>query len=253
MKKLFTLSLFLFTFGFVNAQSPELLKFMTFENLQNVEQANYGSKTNPIQSGAFINVNDRSKMIKLKNSYRWPDGQPIDFSIRGSLQSSDGKGIIDCYTLVKPGTSDTIKLYVDPYKISDFYYVPKGLVAINLPLLKKEIAPYLKLVEELEADKDAINLKDQATKLLSYISSALGTSPFVDSGLTRFIDDKEIDPALKSFLFRSYLFNKFYAYGKGFENEKSYAWNKMKQTFQKYIALHPDAKIGNLKTYFAEN
>lgn len=253
MKKIFTLSLFLLGFVFAQAQSTELLKFMSFENLQHVVRADYGTKANPIQTGAFININDRSKMIKLKNSYRWPDGQTIDFSRRHSEPNADGKGIIDCYLLVKPGTTDTIRLYVDPYKISDFYYVPKGLVAIDLVLLKKEIEPYLKLVEELEAGKDAINLKDQSTKLITYISTSLGALPFVDGEIRALIDDNEIDPLLKSFLFRSYMFNKFYAYGKGFENEKSYAMGKMKLNFQKHIALHPDAKIGNLKAYFGMN
>jgi len=249
MKKLITLFLLSFTLGFAKAQSTELLKCMSFENLQNSMKNDYGSKNNPILSGAFLNVNDRSKMIRLKNSYRWPDGQRIDFNRRNSEAGTSSGEILDRYTLVKSGSTDTIILFVNPYKVSDTYYVPKGLVAINSLLLKNELVPYLTLVEELEDSKDPMNLKEQAAKLLDYIGSSCGMALFTDSDLKSFMEDKEIELALKSFLFRAYIFNKFYAYGKDIGNEKTYALAKMKSNFEKYIALHPDVKIGNLKEF----
>lgn len=250
MKKFYTLFLLLATGIYAKSQSPELLKIMTFEGLENQVKADYGSKANPILSGAFININDQTKMLKLKNSYRWPDGQLIDFTKRFSTHSEDGKGIVDCYTLIKPGTADTIKLFVDPYKVSPVYYVPKGLTALTLPLLGKELAPYLTLAEELESSKDAFILKDQAVKLLGYIGSAIGIAPFSDQDILKSLTtDKEIDPGLRSFLFRAYIFNKFYAYGKNIPNEKMYAFDKVKLNFQKFIVAHPEVKTGGLNEW----
>ena len=248
MNSILTLLLLTFLSLFANAQSPELLKIMTFEGLENTKKQGYGSKEDPILSGAFINVTDRTKMVKLKSSYRWPDGTLIDFNKRFSTASADGKGIVDCYILVKPGTTDTVKLFVNPYKESTVYYVPKGLKAVNITDIKTEIAPLLKLVEEMEESNDAFTLKNQAAAVLTYINATLGTTLFTDSDqLKTLMADKEADPLLKSFLLRAYIFNKFYAYGKSIANEKAYAFNKVKENFQEFIIAHPEVKTGGLK------
>lgn len=240
--------LLLMAVAYANAQSPKLLALMTFDSLQNTTKLDYGTKDNPILSGAFLNIQDMTQSLKFKNSYRWPDGQTIDFSKR--VSKNDGKTILDCYTLVKPGTTDTIKLYVNPYKKADVYYVPQGLTALNEQLLAKELAPYLALVETLEGAQDASTLKEDAAKLLAYIGSSLGTKPFLDEALQPFLTDQTIDRELKGFLFRAYIFNKFYAYGKNISNESGYALGKMKANYQKFIALHSEVKTGGLAAFF---
>jgi len=257
MKKIATLLLtllFVITAIAVKAQSPspELLKLITFEGLQNKVKKNYGTLEDPIPSGAFKNITDdnnrRSKMLKLMNSYRWPDGKTIDFSKRYSTRAADGKQIVDCYTLINPGTADTIKLFVDPYRDSTVYFVPKGLAAVTLPQLAEEIAPYVKQIEEMEAAPNAYILKESSSQTLVFLGQKIGFSAFVDNDmLSGIIADKEADKELTDFLVREYIFNKFYAYAKNLPDSKKYAFSKMKDNFQEFTAAYPDVNTGNLK------
>lgn len=253
MNKILTLLLvFATAVAMAQSPSPELIKIISFEGMQNKVKKGYGSLADPIPSGAFKNVNDdnnrRSKMLKLMNSYRWPDGTLLDFSKRFSTKAQDGKGIVDCYTLINPGTADTIKLFVDPYRDTTVYFVPEGLVAVTPTQLAKEIAPYVKQIEEMEAAPDASILKESSSQTLVYLGQKIGFSGFVDNDiLAGVVAEKEADKELTGFLVRAYIFNKFYAYAKNLPDSKAYAFEKMKANFREFTAAHPEVNTGNLK------
>ncbi len=235
--------------------SAELLKIIIFNGLENKVKPGYGTKAAPIPSGAFKYIADKNKMQvqmqKLKNSYRWPDGQPLDFSKRFSTRNKNGDGIVDCYTLVKPGTTDTIRLFVDPYKEEASYFVPEGLVALTTPILAKELAPYVKQVEEIDAAPDAFALKETKIQLLTYIYQNMGTAPFIDPDmLSAAMADAGADQGLKTHLGHLYMISKFYAYAKDVKNPKQYAYDQMKLAFQKFVKVHPEVKTGDLQTIF---
>lgn len=254
MKKTFTL-LFLAAALTAKPQLPstELMNLVTFPGLSNENKPDYGTKNYPIPSGAFKYITDRAKMnaqmLKLKNSYRWPTGELPDFSSRFSTRNAAGTGIIDCYTLVRPGSTDTLRLFVDPYKEESSYFVPKGLMPLTKAALAREIAPYVKLTEEIDAAPDAFALKETAAQLLQYIAQHIGVAAFTDPDLLRpALADEGADKDLRSFLMRAYIFGKFYAYAKDIPEPKAYAANKMKQSFERFTKLHPDVKTGNLTT-----
>jgi hypothetical protein len=251
MKRIFTL-LLVAAAATTQAQTPsdEFVKYLTFPNLKNEVKADYGTADNPLQSGAFQNIADRgamqTQMRKLTNSYRWPDGSTLDFSKRGSMQGKNG--IVDMYTLAKPGTKDTVRLFVDPYHTSDNYFVPKGLVALNAPILAKELSPLVKIAEEIYAAPDASELKESSAQLLAAINKQFGTALFIDTAVVApIVKDKEADKQFGGYLIRSYLFTKFLALSKNIKNPTQYATKKMKENFTKYTALHPDVKSGGLK------
>lgn len=250
MKYFFTfLLLLLFSNSYAQLPANELLNHMTFENLSSEQNDSFGSQANPLQSGAFKYISDKNKMMlrsmKLKNSYRWPNGDPIDFSNRKSV--NDGKSIVDCYTLFRKGSTDTIKLFVDPYNEATTYFVPKGLSKFTKEILAKDILPYLKLVEEIENSADPYLLKDQAAKILQYISQNIGIGLFNDSDmLLKTITDEAADKDVKGFMMRAYIFNKFYALSISIDQPKDYAFNKMRSNFQKLKISHPELKVGNL-------
>jgi len=251
MKKIFTLLLLALAIS-VQAQTPsnELLNHLIFTGLKNEVKADYGTKENPLPSGAFMHIEDpaamQAQMRRLKNSYRWPDGSAIDLSKRSSMQGK--AGMVDVYTIAHSNGKDTVRLVVDPYHSADSYFVPKGLVALNGALLAKELAPLVKMAEELYAAPDASILKESSAQLLGALAKQLGTDFFVDADMVSpILADKEADKQLGGYLIRSYLFTKFLAYAKNTKDPKSYATKKMKENFVKYAALHPEVKSGTLK------
>ena len=250
MKKVFTTILLLTATIYAKSQSQELFKAIVFDQVESTEKPGYGSKQDPILTGAFINFTDRTGMIKLKNSWRWPSGEKINFDTRFSTASADGKGIVDCYTLVNPTTKDTIKLFVDPYKTSKVYYTPKGLTRLSISDFEKELLPVVKAIEELEESKDAVMLRDQATLALDYTQSTIGTGFLVDEiQLDGLFKDKQVDQGLRSFLLRTYIFNRLYAYAKNIPDGKTYAFNKIKLNFEEFTVAHPEVKTGNVKEF----
>ena len=256
MKKFLTLILMFLSIG-SRAQTPskELLKAMTFNGLENKVKQGYGTKADPIPSGAFKYISERPKMhnqmLKLKNSYRWPNGEKIDFSKRFSTRNEAGTGIVDCYSLIKPGTTDTIFLFVDPYKEEMAYFVPEGLTAVTLPVIKDELQPLVKQIDENKIATDVFPSKEITMELLGYMYNHFGVSLFMDPDkLSAVVADKEADKELTSNLLRYYMISKFYAYAKDIKDPKQYAFDQMKIAFQKYIQLHPEVKIGDLNLAF---
>lgn len=252
MKTLFTLLLCL-TISFVKAQLPanELINNIIFENLKGYADGYGTSLENPLCSGAFKNIADKNaiqvRMIKLKNTYRWPDGSTIDFSKRGSTMGKTG--IVDRYTLENPATKEIVTLYVDPYKTDSIFYIPKGLIAINQEILAKEIAPYLTTIDEINNARDAYREQKEAmNKVSNYIASSIGISSFVDrDNLLKVMTDTQATTDLKSYLFGIYILNKFYAMGKNITNPKEYALNKMKTAFVNFQKSNPGVETGNIK------
>ncbi|MGE6218321.1 hypothetical protein ACQKCH_00740 [Nubsella zeaxanthinifaciens] len=237
-----------------SAQYAKIMQVLQFENVTNEEMPLYGSIEKPIESGAFINLLDAGSrangMRKLYNSYRWPNGGKIDFSKRFSTKGGS-KGIVDCYTLVNPTTKDTLRLYVDPYKTSEKYYIPKGLIALNSNLLKDEVEPILQQIQEINQAQDGEALKLHAGEILNYLSSYSFQNLLVDQDqLMPVMQDKEADKTLIGFLLRSYMFNKFYAMAKDLGNEKAYAYEKMKASYANFVKVHPDFAKGKLDDYF---
>lgn len=251
MKRIFTFLLVaIATTNQAQTPSDEFVKYLTFPNLKNEVKADYGTAQNPLQSGAFQNIADRGamqvQMRKLINSYRWPDGSTLDFSKRGSMQGKTG--IVDVYTLAKPGNKDTVRLYVDPYHTSESYFVPKGLVALNGTLLAKELSPLVKIAEELYATPDASELKESSAQLMAAINKQFSTEMFLDADMVNpILKDQELDKQLGSYLLKTYIMTKFLAHAKNNKDPKQYATKKMKENFTRFTALHPDVKVGSLK------
>ncbi|MCZ4243376.1 hypothetical protein [Pedobacter punctiformis] len=239
--------------GLVHAQLPAdtLITYITFENLKGHNDGYGASIDRPIGTGAFKNLVDRSylssRMAKLENSYRWPDGTRIDFTKRNSEHSSTG--IVDRYTLIHPNLKDTIWLFVDPYKLDSIFYVPKGLIAINKDVLAKEIAPQLKAIEDINAAKDAYSNEQQNIRnIANYIAARFGVVNFIDQdNLRKVMKDTQAGAEIKNYLFMLYVLNKFYALGKNITQPKMYALNKMKQAFINFQKEHPNVETGNIK------
>lgn len=251
MKKILVMLILALSVNLAQAQYQKIIAVLQFDNLENTVKENYGSQTQPIESGAFISIADdkgkRVGMRKLFNSYRWPNGNKINFSMRFSTKGGS-KGIVDCYTLVNPESKDTVRLYVDPYKISEKYYVPKGLIALTPDIMKPEIEPILEQIQEINAAEDGAVLKLHAGDILRYISQNFDQNLLIDQDRVKFLlEDKEADKSLTGFLMRSYIFNKFYALAKDIENEKDYAFEKMKASYNNYMKAHPETVKGKLE------
>lgn len=252
MKTLYILIICLFV-GLAKAQLPSdtLVTYITFENLKGNNDEYGASINNPIGTGAFKNIADRAyltlRMGKLENSYRWPDGSRIDFTKRHSEHSKTG--IVDCYTLINPNSKDTIFLYVDPYHIDSVFFVPKGLIALNKEVLAKEIAPQLEAIEAINTAKDAFSSQqDSINKIANYIHAHSGIVNLVDKdNLHKVMTDTQAAAAIKEYLFKIYIINKFYALGKDLPDSKAYALNKMRASFVNFQKLHPEIESGNIK------
>lgn len=250
MKKIFMTLVLALLVSLSQAQYRKILSVLQFDNLENTVKQDYGSQTNPVESGAFMSIADdkgkRAGMRKLFNSYRWPNGGKIDFSKRFSTKGGS-KGIVDCYTLVNAETKDTLLLYVDPYKISETYYVPKGLVALTPSIMKPEIEPVLEQIQEINQAEDGMVLKLHAGNILRYLSQNFDQNLLIDQEKIKFLlEDEKADKALTGFLMRSYIFNKFYALAKDIDNEKDYAFEKMKANYKNYLKAHPETETGKL-------
>lgn len=253
MKNLLTLLLISLAIA-SKAQTPsnELLKAIIFNGLENKVKPGYGTKKDPIPSGAFKYLAENNKMQtqmqKLKNSYRWPNGVKLDFSKRFSTPNEAGTGILDCYTLVNPETTDTIRLFVDPYREEVTYFVPEGLTALTLPQLKKELIPYIEQIDRMNAAPDILALKESRTQILDYMYQQAGTSLFIDPDkLSAIIADKAADKELITGLAYWYMISKFYACAKDIQDPKQYAFNQMRLAFQNFSQLHPEVKTGELQ------
>lgn len=236
------------------AQYPKVFAVLQFENLVNEVKPAYGTLEQPVESGAFIHMaNPKSRnagFVRLFNSYRWPNGEKIDFSKRGSTQGGS-KGIVDRYVLVNPESSDTVFLYVDPYKTSDKYYVPKGMIALTPALLKKEIEPILQQIEEINQAEEGSKLILHAEEVMSYISQNFDQHKLVDEDkVGPIVEDKEVDKMLMGYLMRSYVFSKYYALAKDLGNEADYAFGQMRNNFKKYVKLNPETNTGKIGEYF---
>jgi len=256
MKKIVITLVLALLVNLVKAQYDKIFAVLRFDNLENKVKDGYGTKTNPIESGAFINMGDdksrRTGMRKLFNSYRWPNGSKIDFSKRFSTQGGS-KGIIDCYTLINPETKDTVLVYVDPYKTSEQYYVPKGLIAFTPSILKPEIEPILEQIQEINKADDGAALKLHAGEILRYLTINFDQNILIDQDRLKFLlEDKEVDKNLTGFLMRSYIFNKYYALAKDIDNEKDFAFDQMKNNYKKYMKAHPETVTGKLDEQLKE-
>lgn len=246
----FSLSLMLVS-TFAQAQYQKIFSIIRFDNLTMQVKADYGTKTNPIESGAFINLADvkarNAGFVRLFNSYRWPNGDKINFSKRHSVNGFGSKGIVDVYTLVNPETEDTLKLHVDPYKTSEKYDVPNGLIALNLNILKSEIEPILTQIEEVNHAEDGTKLKLHIGEIMNYISKNFDQNELIDLNNLEFLrKDSAADKDLTTHLTMIYLMNKYYALAKDIDKEADYAFLKMKDSYHKYVKANPGANIGSL-------
>lgn len=251
MKNTILLFLLIISAHLSQAQYAKILSFMQFSNLENKIDEQFGTKEHPIGSGAFMEITDKQKiqerMFKLHNSYRWPNGQKINFSKRSSTKG--GSLIIDCYTLVNPATKDTLLLYVDPYILSEKFFIPKGLIATTSGLIKSEIEPVLTQIEELNKCDREEDLKLHTIDILRYIGGNYNQALLIDQDrLKILIEDKALDKSLVGVMMRSYIFNKFYALAKDIPNEQEYAYQQMKLSFEKYLKNHPETVTGELRT-----
>ena len=246
----FSLSLLLLA-NLVNAQYKKIFSVIRFDNISTKEKSDYGTKTNPIESGAFINMADpqtrNASFVRLFNSYRWPNGDKINFAKRHSTQGFGSKGIVDVYTVVNPETKDTILLYVDPYKKSEKYGVPQALIALDEKILKSEIEPILQQIEEVNNSEDGSKLKFHIGDVMNYISSNFDQSQLIDLNHLEFLQkDKKADQDLTTYLMMVYVMNKYYALAKDLDNVSEYAFEKMKVSYKKYMQMHPEVERGKL-------
>lgn len=233
------------------AQYHRIFSVIRFDNLRAQVKADYGTKMNPIESGAFMSMADaqarNAAFVKLFNSYRWPNGDKIDFSKRHSTRGAGSKGIVDVYILVNPQTKDTLRLHVDPYKTSDSYDVPKGLIALNLVVLKSELEPILQQIEEVNRAEDGTKLKLHIGEIMNYISKNFDQNQLIDLKQLEFLQkDKVADKDLTNHLMMIYVMNKYYALAKDINKEADYAFLKMKENYQKFVKANPAVNTGTL-------
>lgn len=253
MKHLLLFLSLLLLANFSQAQYRKVLAVLQFDNVINEVKPTYGTLEQPLESGAFINLMNpqlrNEVFVRLFNSYRWPNGQKIDFSKRASTKGGS-KGIVDRYILINPESSDTVFLYVDPYKTSNEYYVPKGMIALTPALLKEEIDPILKQIEEINQAEEGSKLILHAGEVMRYISTNFDQNKLVDHDKVKpLLEDKEADKMLVGYLMRSYIFSKYYALAKDIESESDYAFDQMKANFKKYTKLNPETNTGKLGEY----
>lgn len=249
MKYFFSILSFLLLTNFSQAQYSKILSVIRFDNLIDEVKDGYGSINNPIESGAFIDMmNPKTRnaaFVKLYNSYRWPHGEKINFSKRSSTQGGS-KGIVDRYVLVNPKNSDTVILFVDPYKTSEKYYVPKGLIALAPTILTPEIEPILQQIEEINEAEDGSKLVLHDAAIIRYISANFNRNILTSHNLQFLATDKKADKTMTMYLMRNYTFNKYYALARDIENADEYAFEKIKVLYKKYMKANPETEIGDL-------
>lgn len=241
----------LLTSSLAQAQYKKIFSVIQFDHITDQVKADYGTKANPLESGAFmIMANPQARnacFVKLFNSYRWPNGDKIDFSKRYSTRGAGSKDIVDVYTLVNPDTKDTIWLHVDPYKTSEKYDIPKGLIALNATILKTEIEPILEQIEEVNQAEDGTKLKLHIGEIMNYISRNFDQNQLIDLNKLEFVfQDKKADKVLIDYLMMIYVMNKYYALAKDIEKETDYAFLKMKENYKKFVKANPEAEKGKL-------
>jgi hypothetical protein len=123
-----------------------------FEEIQNTTDPEYGySANNPIRIGHYGDPRKATNACYYFMSHlRTIDGSALELISGGSIPDPEHKpsrptflgipmrgslpsgGILDVYTLVPVGTSDTLELYFDIYH-KERILVPKGLVFVEPP------------------------------------------------------------------------------------------------------------------------
>jgi hypothetical protein len=199
----------------------------------------------PIPHGAFLYVGQTDKltlkMSKLYNTFTWPSGEKLDFSKRGTARSSSG-GVLDVYSIPRPGTSEVINLYVDPYHEGEVY-IPQGLVIIKAASLNSEVLQMVSLIEEFnnttDAFKDSVSKEKQA-RILIFLQTRVGLDHFFDAEIVNKL--KGVNIELRGFLFRTYMFNNFLALSKGKDDNKEEGFKTMKHAYKNLVKVHPSLK-----------
>jgi hypothetical protein len=240
------------------AQQPadSLYKYVILNiNSSDKAPAQYGlSAENPITVGAFkFFLSNREKMLITMNrfykTFTWPDGSLVNFSSRYSINVKNIP--IDVYSIVEPGKKDTIKLYANMYDDSPIF-VPSGLRQFTKAQFAAELKSVLEGISQVFSAKDWYGegpSKESTAKSLLYIQKNIGLEYFLDKDyIDPVMKDQVADQNLRGFLFRSYIFHKFYNLAVNGTSPIVNAYNSMLDDLNSTLKLHPELKTGSLLT-----
>lgn len=212
----------------------------------------YGmSAENPIKLGVYEDMTNQAKMSSIMgrftNTFTWPDGSRVQFLSRKTVMINSVN--YDKFFAVKPGTTDTIALFVDMYNPGELG-VPECFKAFTKEKLAAEFTP---TVTELRkfftlGDKYAdTTAKRVSIQLLSSLQTSVGIDYLLDKDyLDAILNNFGLDMDLKAYLMRSYMFHKFDAVLSGQPDAKVKAFNAMVDDFTDVTKRHPDLSTGGV-------
>jgi hypothetical protein len=242
----------------IYAQQPadSLYKYVILNiNSSDKAPAQYGlSAEMPVTVGAFkFFLSDRERMLITMNrfykTFTWPDGSPINFSSRYSINVKNIP--IDVYSIVARGSKDTIKLYASMYDDSPVF-IPSGLRQYTKEQFTAELKPILENIKQLFNSKDWFGdgpSKEETAKLLAYVQKNIGLAYFLDREfMAPVMNDTVADQNLRGFLWRSYIFHKLYNEGVNAPLPLVNAYNSVLDDMNSTLKLHPELKTGSLLT-----
>ena len=228
---------------FAQPLSEKIVTLLTLKVSTATPPVGYGTtQEQPLQTGSFMNLDlVVLETGKFYQTFRWPNGDPLDFSRRTMVTLPSG--ILDRYTLTHAGFPDTIQLFVDPYHKAELF-VPRGLVLAKASVFAPIINPVLENIREIVTAPDAY--KDSATKVkqaqvLYFIQKGIGMNALADDAVMKnLIADKTVDRSLSGYLFRMFLFHRILAFAKGTENDKEYALQEMTRAYKALKQKYPE-------------
>jgi hypothetical protein len=204
----------------------------------------------PVTVGIYADMTDQQKVTaqtsRFYKTFVWADGSPVDLTSHSSTMINNQN--IDQYTLVKPGTTDTIMMYVDMYNNTPIS-VPKGLSVYSKQQLAKEIAPWVSKVNQLDSLADSYTEEGRqiSFSILGYLQRTTGLGYFMDKDvIDPLMAENQSDMDLRAFLLRSYISHKFLYAATDQPLAKIKAYNAMVKDYLNVIKNHPDVQTGAL-------
>lgn len=254
MKTLKLLIPFLLLGAIAKAQLPSTELYEHFILTINADKApaGYGlSADKPITVGAYEDLTSETKQnqlfMRFYNSYQWPDGSMVKYIDRKTKMVNNAN--VELFRTVKPGTQDTITLYVDLYK-SGPVYVPEGFKAFTKELLAEQFAPTLQQIKTYDATADKFGdatAKLTSIQLLAYLQTNVGLDYLMDKDqIGNLMENYGMDTDLKAYLMRSYIFHKFEFEVTGQDNAKVKAFNAMVDDYLDATKKHADLITGDM-------
>lgn len=244
----------------VKAQLPatEFLEHFVLPVKADKAPAGYGfSAAQPILVGAYEDMTNQDKVARaftrFSNTYWWPDGSPVRYISRKTVMIDAVN--YELFRTVKPGTTDTLTLYADLYK-SGPVSIPEGFKTYTKEQLAAQFAPAMEQLKAYNAiaDKYADTAaQHRSLMLVANLSSTVGIDFLIDQDyIGKLVDNYGIDPDVKTYLIRSYVFHKFECEVTGQDNPKDKAFNAMVDDYMDLTKRHQGLTLGNLAEFMVK-